>query len=331
MKRVDVIIPFRKWDWMVNECVKACDALVYSELTIRLVPDAPLTTSEQDQLKALHPLHPVVVHPSGGGNPSKKRNIAMRASSAPLVALVDSDAYPHPDWLNKALPLFSDSIGIVAGPNLTPPEDPLQNRIAGLIMASPLGFGAAYIRHTPKSRRMVNEMPTCNMIFSRENGLYFREDFDTAEDMLFCADMRAQGKAVLYDPEVLVYHHRRPLWSPFVRQFYHYGFDKGRLTRKGYQATYIWHAAPAVFLIYQLALMVAIALNTPSPYIFWAATPFLAYFLIITLECARLAKGTRELLLAIPTFVLAHMSYGAGYWIGMLNIHPYRTSCLTFF
>ena len=282
---VAVIIPFSSWNAWVAECVEQCSRLEGPNPEIWLLPDRPLSEETRNGL----PNDRLTIHirTTGALNPAAKRNVALRESSAEVFALIDSDAYPRHDWLAKGLPLLSGDVAIVAGPNLTPANDPLLRRCTGRVMESLLGFGAAYIRHRILPQRFVNEMPTCNMLIRRLPDLLFREELDTGEDMMYCADVRKRGFKVLYDPAVAVYHHRRTLGRAFFKQFYHYGLDKGRLSRQASGITYPWQAFPAMLLVYVLVWSMSWTAFLRPIWRWMLSLPLLLYALLVLVESAR--------------------------------------------
>lgn len=316
---ITIVIPFCSWNDWVLECLAGCDKLepCGSPIEIWLLPDATPTDNWRDRLVALALQTPIRIEPTGPGNPARKRNVALRASSADVFALIDSDAYPRPDWLRNGVPLLRDDVTIVAGPNLTPPGDPLMRRVPGRVMESRFGFGNAYIRHRPVSRRFVREMPTCNMLIRRQPGLLFREDLNTGEDMTFCSAVQAQGMRILYDPDVVVFHHRRSLGLSFIAQFYAYGLDKGRLARAGSDIAYPWQAAPAALLAYLASAGVVNAFPVPIAVRLLTFVPLLSYVAVVLVDAIRLSQSPSEFLLAPVAFLCAHIAYGAGYLRGL--------------
>lgn len=308
---VAIIIPFRAWDQWIEKCIERCAAQEYRSLECLLIPDRDLTPEQEAIARKYAFAGGLHILPSGPVNPARKRNLAMRASKADIFAFVDADAYPVETWLSTALPLLADDVLAVGGPNVTPEEDPVSRRIPGRVMQSVLGFGPAFIRHYPVPRRPVRELPTCNLISRRIDGLYFREELDTCEDMTYCAELIERGGKIIYDPGVLVYHHRRTLLKPFMQQFFAYGLDKSRILREGNEASYIWHAGPALFTLYVLALPVALFF---LPAI--VLLPLFIYALVATIESARAAKSPIEFLLTLLVFPVAHFSYGGGYLAG---------------
>lgn len=313
IRRVSILVPFPAFDPWVIDCVAACADLDTTGVDVQLclLPDDAPDPARQQTIDALELPFPVQIVPTGPINPAAKRNRGMAACRADFYALVDADARPRADWLQQALPLFTENIGAVAGPNLTPEDDPVSRRAPGRVMASPLGFGAAYLRHTRKPRRDVREMPTCNLFILPIEGLTFREDLDTGEDMTYCAELRARGFRILYDPGVVVVHHRRQWGRSFLNQFYHYGFDKGRMARAGSDGTYPWQAFPSLLLLYLLALPVMLVFLR-APWVWISLLPLAAYTAAVTVETLRLSRGPIEWLPVASGFLLGHLGYGWG-------------------
>ncbi|NKB22889.1 MAG: hypothetical protein GKR87_00520 [Kiritimatiellae bacterium] len=268
----------------------------------------------------------LIIEPTGPGNPAYKRNIVLQKSDAERFALIDADAYPRMDWLGKGLPLLQKNVTVVTGPNLTPPHDHFSRRISGRVMESPIGFGPAYIRHVPKQRQYVNEMPTCNMIIRRQRGIVFREDLNTSEDMMYCLEIRAKGQKVLYDPDVVVFHHRRKILRPFMKQFYNYGLDKGRLRKSKSDVSYIWQAAPAFFSLYAAGLLVLLPWIHDHFLYRALCAPVFLYLLAVVVESIRLSQSYKEIFVAPFAFLAGHIGYGIGFIRGFFLRDPLNTT-----
>ena len=318
---ISVIIPIVEWNPWVVECVTRCAELDYPDFDIWLAPNDPPDTELAERLNLLNRRGIIHVLPTGPGNPSRKRNALMKAIHADYMAFIDSDAYPHRHWLQQGVPLLMDDIAIVTGPNLTPPNEPLLRRIAGNVMQSRWGFGQAHIRHRRVPRRYVREMPTCNMIIKRDPGIWFHEELDTGEDMVLCEDYIRNGKRILYDPNVVVYHHRRKIFLPFIIQFFYYGYYKSRLFRQGSSIAYGWQALPALFVLYLAGLVV---LSLALPQTLWLGVlylPLLGYVIMIGIESFRAAHTIVEGILTVLAFVAGHIGYGGGYLLGYMQSH----------
>lgn len=310
---VDVVIPFRDWDVWTEECVRAALELNPPCRHVSLVPDAALSPETWEAIRQMPGAERVREWPSGPINPGRKRNLAMEHSEDTIFGFVDSDARVWPDWLARALPHFTDkAVAIVGGPNLTPPEDDVHQKACGDVMASPMGMGAAYIRHVAVSLRNVDELPTCNMLVRNQSGFRFQPELDTSEDMEFCRLVRERGGKIIYDPQVGVWHHRRRFGRSFWRQFHDYGVYQGR--RAAWR--WLWRAAPLGLLLYAGLLPIACWL---APRWWWAwCVPLALYVAAVVAESIRLSHARPGWPWTFLAFPVAHAAYGIGYGRGLI-------------
>ena len=316
---VDVIIPFLDWNDWVLDCLEGFTHSSYRTFRLWLLPNELPASLWKQRLDALNLPQDCHIIPTGPGTCPVKRNIGLRKTTAAIVAFIDSDAIPHYDWLRRGVSQLQGDIAMVAGPNLTPPTDPWQRQIAGYVMESPWGFGAAYIRHTPVSRRTVPEMPTCNLILKRQRGLYFEEHMRTADDLVYCHEIRRLGKQILYDPGVIVYHHRRKVFRPFMAQVFRYGLDRGTIIYRWRSWEHLWQLMPSLLTLY-LAILPALLWQSQSQlHTILAATPAAAYLLIITTEGLRRGPDWLSRILTPLAFLAGHLSYGVGFLMGIFK------------
>src|SRR5208337_350793 len=163
----------------------------------------------------------VRVIPTGPIGPAEKRDLAIGRATGDVLAFIDDDAYPRPDWLKNAMPLFSDQVAAVCGPGVTPPSDGRLQKASGAVFASLLGGGNMTYRYIPGHAREVDDYPSCNFLIKKDVMLLLG-GFDTrywpGEDTKLCLDLtRNLRKKILYSPDVFVYHHRRNLFVPHLK------------------------------------------------------------------------------------------------------------------
>ena len=247
---VSIVVIFQKENAYLVECFNHCMKLDYDNYELILLPDEGVSARFQQYItdKGL----PARVMPTGKAGVSKKRNVGIENAKGEYIAFIDDDAYPRYDWLKEAIPLFKDPvIGAVGGPNLTPVTDPWYRRIAGNLMQSRIVFGAGYVRHIVGMAQFIDELPTCNLIVRRSilNEIKFDENLYPGEDTKLCFDIGNKGLKIYYFPEVLVYHHRRALLMPFLKQFHNYGVNRGKLMREGNEWQ-LFHVVPALFFLF---------------------------------------------------------------------------------
>ena len=229
---VSVVIACPRPSWMLDECLAALNAQTYRDFEVIVLPDEPVEEGKGHDGLVLSYIH------TGKVRPAEKRNLGISAAKGDIVAFIDDDAYPEPRWLENAVKYFSEpSIGGVGGPGVTPPGDGFLAQAGGRVYANLLVSGAYRYRYVGGRVRLdVDDYPSCNLIVRtdllRKIGGY-RTDFWPGEDTLLCdAIVLGEHKRIVYDPWVIVYHHRRRLFGPHLRQLGRYGFHRGYFVKR---------------------------------------------------------------------------------------------------
>ncbi|MGI8711991.1 MAG: mycofactocin biosynthesis glycosyltransferase MftF, partial [Solirubrobacteraceae bacterium] len=161
------------------------------------------------------------------GGPARARNAGLAATTAPLVAFVDSDTRPQGDWLAPLLAHFSDpGIAAVAPRIAVPPGDSLL--AAYEAVRSPLDLGAAPGVVGPGRR--VGFVPAAALVARRDA---LRGGFDEAmrvgEDVDLVWRLAAVGWTVRYEPTSRVEHPHRADVRSWLAQRVAYGASAGPL------------------------------------------------------------------------------------------------------
>jgi glycosyltransferase involved in cell wall biosynthesis len=165
---------------------------------------------------------------------SRARNAGWRAASGSIVAYIDDDCYPAPEFVDRILERFENrpDLGYLGGAVLPyDPSDALVTIVAGRerIEIPPKGFvmpGLMVCANLAFRRRVLDEIGGFDVIFGY--GAHFAGDVDAViEDLDAAARTSAAGWAGAYDPDVVVRHHhgRRP--GPDIEKLRH-GYDIGR-------------------------------------------------------------------------------------------------------
>ncbi len=214
MKEVSIIIPSVKWEPFTEQCVTTC---------ANLFPQSKIILILNDQTPVKRSIQNLTVLYGHEGTISLKRNIAVKAAKTEFVAFIDSDAYPHKDWLDNALQTLKTdtSIGMAGGPNISPPAQEQERTLVGMATKSWLVAGKwNFYKSETSSARYCDNLPSCNLIlrkslFEELNGM--NKELEVGEDTDFCARMIAAGHLVYFNPKVVVYHYDRKI-SDYFRQ-----------------------------------------------------------------------------------------------------------------
>lgn len=175
----------------------------------------------------------IVANKPAGAGPALKRDFAAKKSKGKILAFLDDDAYPAKDWLKNALPYFENqSIAAVCGPGITPPNSNFKEKISGYILTSAIGAGGAgTYRNRPEKKREVDDYPSFNLLVRKTDFWQvggFNTSFWPGEDTKLCHDLVYKlKKKIIYDPKILVYHHRRQIFLPHLKQIARFGIHRG--------------------------------------------------------------------------------------------------------
>jgi len=312
--KVSIIIPYKLLNSQTEKCFKYCFKQSFQDFEIIALPDEKTTEFEHGKIRIIE---------TGSVKPSRKRNMAIKKAKGEILAFIDSDAYPTRDWLKIALKYFEkDIVGGVGGPNLTPSDSSIGQKVSGYIFASPIACGAFALRYKARYKFRkglpVKEMPSCNLLVRKDLALKvngFDETLLTGEDSKFCFGIRKLNKQILYVTEVVVYHTRRDLWKPHLRQVWNYGRDKAWVVKEDFSFDKLYYFIPFSFVLF-LAFGTIISFFFPI-----AAKIFLIllciYFLIILVTS--LAANLKLSFLIFIGIFLTHISYGLGSFYGLLK------------
>jgi len=232
MRKVSIIIPCPEINILTEKCIEECLKLDYEDFEIIVLPD-----EKDKKISKKYSDKRLKIIKTGKENtkPSFKRNLGMKKAKGEFFAFIDSDAYPKKDWLRNAIKYFDDDkIGIVGGPNLTPPDVNFWEKVAGYSLANPAVSWQTTIRYKPKKNRFVTELPSCNYISYKDASSEYDPNFLTAEDTKFCFDARDKGYKILYAGDVQVFHHRRDSLKKHLKQMFNYGRDNIWLMKRGF-------------------------------------------------------------------------------------------------
>src|SRR3989441_6771292 len=293
-----------------------CLQLDYPQFELIVLPDSN-ENSPSERVRVL---------PTGPVKPSEKRNTGVSMAKGEIVAFIDGDAYPEKDWLKNSLKYFDDpKVAAIGGPGLTPESDNIMQKASGEILSSFLGSGPLSFRHSSKVPRKCNDLPTVNLIVRRST---FKEigGFDSSywpgEDTKFSRDLIYGLRLdAMYAPDVVVYHHRRVLFRPHLRQIARYGLHRGYFSKKFPEnSRRPLYFVPSLFVLSIPAMLLIGYLDESVRFL--SLFPLLAYVLLVGIGAVIIGLKRRRANLVGPVFlgaVATHLWYGAYFLKGLLS------------
>jgi len=319
---VSIIIPVKTWQSNLEECIDKCRDLDFSDFEILVLPDIDIgTVPATAKTLSTKGTVPIRIIPTGRVNPAQKRDMAMNYARGEILAFIDDDAYPAKDWLKNATKNFIDpEVAAIGGPAVTPREDSLKQKASGLVYSSPLVSAKFVYRYLPKKKMEVDDYPSCNFLVRKsimQELSGFKTNFWPGEDTKLCLDVtKGLGKKIIYDPQALVYHHRRPLFLPHLRQVANYALHRGYFAKRYPQTSLkISYFIPSLFLVFLLAGGISIWFNQPLK-MFYLSSLFLYLLLIFIFS---INKNLTITPLVFSGIILTHLTYGFNFIKGLFS------------
>lgn len=308
--RVSILIAFSAPGPYLEQCLEKIRELDYPDFEVILLPDREMAQPEG----------PVRVIPTGPVGPPRKRDLGAAEASGEILAFIDDDAYPQEDWLKTAVPHFADPFtAAVGGPASTAPEDGTLQQAGGRVLTSWMVGGVHIYRHIPRMLREVDDYPTCNLLVGKsdfEAAGGFNTPYWPGEDTVLC-DKLTRGKQarIIYDPDVQVFHHRRPLFRKHWRQIGNYGLHRGYFVKRfpstSRRTNYFLPSIWTVFLLIGWLPLLLI----PGGIAFYLL-PVAAYLLLALLTGLR-SGNPRDAALVTAGIVTTHLVYGLNFLRGL--------------
>jgi len=308
---VSIIVAVRGDNPYLRECIEHCLRLDYTDFEILVLPDRELTLN-YPKTKAI---------PTGELTPPQKRDIGMARAEGEILAFLDDDTYPAKDWLTKALRHFEDQeITAVGGPGVTPESDTLKQKASGLVYSSWLMSGQYAYRYIPKKKRFADDLPSCNFLI-RKSVLQelggFKVKFWPGEDTFLCLKIiKGLKKKIIYDPDVLVYHHRRSLFKGHLKQIANYAAHRGYFVKRFPETSLKFVYFLPSMLVFGLIIGLLLSFLNPAFKLIYisAVAIYLALAFILSIS-----KDFRLTLLVFWGIMLSHLVYGIYFIKGLFS------------
>jgi len=222
--RVSVVVCTYNGARTIRDCLDGLSRLDYPDYEVIVVDDG--STDATGVIARQYDCRLIQTENQGLAN---ARNTGLAAATGEIIAYLDDDAYPDPDWLTYLAATFLRTpYAGVGGPNIAPPGD---GPIAECVARAPGGPV-----HVLVTDREAEHIPGCNMAF-RKSCLEaiggFDPQFRTAgDDVDVCWRLQERGWALGFHPAAMVWHHRRNSLRTYWRQQIGYGRAEAMLERK---------------------------------------------------------------------------------------------------
>jgi len=292
---VSVILPVLNEEAHLAESISAILSQDYRgafEVILALGPSQDRTDEIAKSLSARDPRVKLVANPTG--KTATGLNLAVAASTHPIIVRVDGHAkIPH-DYLTLAVEILKQTGAVNVG---------------GVMAAEGVSRVGASRFHTGGE---AGEVDTVYLgAFKREainQAGGFDERYTRAQDWELNFRLRKNGGLIYFDPRLQVTYRPRPNLRKLAKQYFQYGTWRRVVSRSHSGTINLRYLAPPVTLIGCVASVIGGSLIHPILYI-----PVFVYGVFVGLSAALISRSIREffsLLSIIPTM---HFAWGAGF------------------
>jgi GT2 family glycosyltransferase len=240
------------------------------------------------------------------------------------LVFLDDDSYPEPDILVVATKHFDDTDVIaVGGPGITPPTDGFWRRVSGAVFLSKYTGGAPERYVSVGQSKEMDDWPSVNLMVRRSVFLSvggFDCQYWPGEDTKLCLKLKETGKKLMYEPNMVVWHHRRSGIGTHLKQVGAYGLHRGFFAKKYPETSFrLKYFVPSIFTLFFIISLFSLLLPelVKSMLIFgWAL-----YGLVLIvggfdiLKYENLPIMIMSLLFVLPTHLYYGLNFIYGYFI----------------
>ena len=329
--KFSIIIPVKEINDYIQESVSYILNQEYKNFETLILPDKGALSEISLSLTEIK--DKVKIIPTGPFGPAVKRNIGAENAKGEFLAFLDDDSYPRKDWLTNALKHFEDEhISAVVGPGVTPKDNSFWQKVSGAVFLSPLGGGNTDRYWPGKGCYYIDDWASVNLImrmtdFEKIGG--FNSQTWPGEDTKLCLDLIYKlKKKIIYDPSVLVWHHRRKGLRRHLTQIGKYGVHRGFFVKKYPENSRRFkYFVPSCIVIYLILGLPIVLINNhliSIAYLLGIA----GYLSILIIALFQIHLKTRNFLISLTSIFyvfLTHIWYGVRFLQGLLFTKELKT------
>lgn len=216
-----VVIPVRDRVTLLDQCL----AGIGHKHPVVVVDDNSADPSAVAEVTNRHAA--ILVRRAHCGGPAAARNAGLEHTDTELVAFVDSDCVPPPEWLERLVGHFDDPLVGAVAPRIVAAGAESPAGRYGALFGS-LDLGAREGRVGPEAR--IRYVPSAALVIRRaalrdvaRDGAVFDPGLRYGEDVDLIWRLHQAGWRIRYDPSVEVTHREPLTWRGVLGRRFRYG------------------------------------------------------------------------------------------------------------
>lgn len=321
---VSIIMPVRNERAFIERSLGAVLAQDYPAQSIEvLVVDGMSDDGTRDIVRAMAD-NPRGVRVLLLDNPARivptALNIGLRQARGEVIVRVDGHCEIAPDYVQQCVETLQQTGADNVGGVWDTIGETYAARVIAIAQSSPFGIGNVAYRVRRPTPGFVDTVPFGayrREVFERIGG--FDERLVRHQDYEFNVRLRQAGGKIYYTPAIQARYYSRSSFRKLARQYFEYGFWKAFVTLENPRALAWRHLAP-IGLVGALAGGAVLSTAVPPLRPLYAGL-----WVVYALACLLMAlkevrrAGWRCLPLLPAAFAAIHLSWGAGFWWGLLH------------
>jgi succinoglycan biosynthesis protein ExoA len=253
-------------------------------------------------------------------------NIGIREARGQVLIIISAHCFLAPDYVSSCVEYLNKTdADCVGGPIETIGETDTARAIA-LAMSSPFGVGDALFRYSEREQYVDTLAFGAYRRDVFERVGLFDEELVGSEDDEFNYRLRSHGGKLLLTPAIKSFYYGRGSFAALCRQYFRYGLGKVRVVARHPKLVRLRHFIPALFVA---SLVVSALLSLVSPWFALLLALIVGCYLVFSLWASvRIAasEGWRYLPFLPAAFACLHLSYGAGFILGVARFLVQRVT-----
>ena len=262
---------------------------------------------------------------SGKKNMSYKRNLGVKKFSSNLIAFLDSDAYPHKDWIKIASKLLNNKKNlntIFGGPSIPFPKQSYSEMLCHYAKRSFYVTGYLNFRKYKSKSRYCDWLESCNMFMNRalylkHGGMNIKRYLGEDKEMISRMKKRDNTIKVFFTSKLYIYHKERNIRG-FLLQRLVFGSDLFNIIKFGNKIRTFQPILPLLVLLIFF-------------FIIFSETNFNVKFSIILLyvgliqsviffDIKKYLKGFKNFFLSLIVINTANIAYAIGCMMAIFGV-----------
>ena len=295
--KFSVVIPTKNNETIIGRCLQSLSELDYPKDDYEVIIGDSMSTDKTKEIAEKFGVKVVLARKGVCAG----RNAAFAVAQGEFIAISDADCTFDKNWLKNSLKYFDDpQVGGIGGANLIPEDETPFGKAVGLLFAyAPYITKAANTRVLPKV--IESRSHGSNAIYRMsvlKRVLPIDETLVGGEDVIMNDEIQDLGYKLLYVPDVLVYHYRRPNIKSWWKSMYRYGMGRVILPRHRKGEVTLAH----IITGWSVPIFVAIViiLTAINPLLLLIVLAVIILFVLLTYSLAEFATHSSQIAWNMP-------------------------------